>query len=148
MREYLIETDLIIAYFNRADRMHETSFTIFKQCLAGGYRIGILQSALLEYELALKAKGVDENTIKADLEDMATKIKVSRNLVYLVPLTISQQIKAIEIRNKYGFSYFDSLHVAAAIIHNAILITTDTEVLRYKEIPAKHPDQILTSSPQ
>ena len=144
MQEYLIEADLITAYFNRADKIHKTSYTIFKHCLDGRYKIGILQSALLEYELALKAKGVGEDTIKADLEDIATKIKASHGLIYLVPLTILQQIKAIEIRKKYGFSYFDSLHAAAAIINNTTLITVDTDLLKYKEIPTKHPNEIIS----
>jgi len=144
MQEYLVEADLIVAYFNRADKLHKTSYKIFEQCLLGKYRIGILQSALLEYELALKAKGIDEDIVKADLEDIAMKIAGSRGLIFLVPLTVSQQIKAIELRNKYRLSYFDSLHVAGAILRNTLLITSDSDILRYEEISTKHPNEIIS----
>jgi len=142
--EYLIETDLIVAYFNRADKLHKTSYRIFEECLQGTFKIGILQSALLEYELALKAMGVDESEIKDDLEDINLKIEESAGLIYLVPLTITQQIKAMELREKYNFSYFDSLHIAAAIIHNTPLITSDKEILTHKKtLPVIPPEKAL-----
>jgi len=144
MFEYLIEADLIVAYFNKADKLHEISYSIFERCLQGIFRIGILQSALLEYELSLKAKGVDEREIKLDLEDIELKINKSRNLIFLVPLTIPQQIKAIELREKYNFTYFDSLHVAAAIIHNTVLITSDSGILAHKKVlPVIPPEEAL-----
>ena len=144
MLEYFVEADLIIAYFNRADRLHKISYKIFERCLQGTFRIGILQSALLEYELSLKAKGVDEREIKRDLKDIELKIKKSKGLIFLIPLTISQQVKAIDLREKYGLSYFDSLHVAAAIIHNIVLITSDSDVLAHKKIfPVTLPEEVL-----
>ena len=144
MFEYLIEADLIVAYFNRADKLHKISYKVFELCLQGAFRIGVLQSALLEYELSLKAKGVDEEEIRLDLEDIELKIKKSRGLIFLVPLTISQQIKAIELRKKYDLSYFDSLHVAAAIIHNTVLITSDSDILAHEKIfPVTPPEKAL-----
>ena len=53
-----IELDLIIAFLNRADRLHSIAARVFED-IAGGRLVGVAipSSALLELELVLRSRG-------------------------------------------------------------------------------------------
>jgi len=50
-----------------------------------------------------------------------------------VPLTSETLILASKLRNKYGITYFDSLHAASALLYDRVIISIDKA---YRKIPS------------
>ncbi len=117
----IIELDMIIAFVNKLDKLHPIADNIFKMIHDGRLKnIAIPASAYIEYELILKSRGYDEETIRTDLEAFKALGEIKE-----VPLTLDILIEASKIREKYGLTYFDSLHVASAIHYDKEIISVD-----------------------
>ena len=57
-------------------------------------------------------------------------------------LTVNVVLKASEIREKYGLTYFDSLHGATAILSDGKIISSDKAFERVKELKAINPSKL------
>lgn len=84
-------------------------------------------SAYMEYELVLRSRGYSSEAILGDIE-------VFRRIENLgeVPLTARVIVEATRLRDKYGLTYFDSLHAASALHHDKTIISTGKA---YQKVP-------------
>lgn len=65
----VIELDVLIAFVNRADRLHGPACRIFELAARGTLKnLAIASSELVEYELVLRSKGYGEESIGEDLK--------------------------------------------------------------------------------
>jgi len=130
----IIELDMLIAFVNKYDKLHEISKKLFHKILSGEMSgVKVASSAYLEYELVLKSRGYDLNEIYNDLN----AFRHIKNLGE-APFTVEVVLKAIELRNTYKISYFDSLHAATALKYDKTIISTDYVYKEIKEL--KHID--------
>ena len=135
----VIELDMLIAFVNRADKLHGVAVRIFNEIVNG--RLGnvvVPTSAYMEYELVLKSKGYSEDTVSSDIE----AFRRIRNLGE-IPLTSEIIVKASELRRKYYITYFDSLHAASALSHDKTIISTDRVYREISELKAIDPREIF-----
>ncbi len=133
-----IELDMLIAYVNRADELHGVAVKIFNAIVNRKLKnIGVPSSAYLEYELVLKSKGYDDESISKD-------IQAFQNIKNLeeIPLSSNVIIEASRLRQKYKLTYFDSLHAASALLFDGKIISTDNAYKRILELEVIDPRDI------
>jgi len=82
--------------------------------------VKVAASAYLEYTLLLKSRGYSEDNIREDL----LLFKDFPNLNE-TPLTLEVLTKASELREMCNLSFFDSLHVATALLFDGIIASID-----------------------
>lgn len=117
----VVELDMMIALVNSSDLLHEAADRLFRAVREGRLKsVRIAVSALLEYELLLRSRGVAEAEIRGDLRAFA----MIRNLGEQ-PLTTEAVTLASELRERHGLTYFDSLHCASAILFDGKIISVD-----------------------
>lgn len=117
----VVELDMLIALANSSDALHADADRLFRAVREGRLKgIRVAASALLEYELLLRSKGVSEADIRGDLSAFAR----IRNLGEQ-PLTAETVALASELRERYGLTYFDSLHCASAILYDGKIMSVD-----------------------
>ena len=117
----VIELDMLIAFVNRLDKLHKIADNLFKRIVSGEIRdIKVATSAYLEYEIILRSKGYKEIEIRKDLNAFRGIPNLGES-----PLTLNVILKASEIREKYGLTYFDSLHGATAMLYDGKIISSD-----------------------
>jgi len=134
----IIELDMLIAYVNRADELHSVAVKIFNAVVNHKLKnIGVPASAYLEYELVLKSKGYDDESISKD-------IQAFQNIKNLeeIPLSSNVIIEASRLRQKYKLTYFDSLHAASALLFDGKIISTDNAYKRILELEVIDPRDI------
>jgi len=138
----IIELDLLIAFINRTDKLHDIATNIFKMIIDGALEnVAVPVSAYLEYELILKSRGYSEDFIRTDLE----AFKNLENLG-IIPLTLDIIIRASRLRREYGLSYFDSLHAASALYHDGKIISRDEAYDRVVGLERIDPKTIIEDS--
>ncbi len=124
----ILELDMMIAFVNSADTLHKLASEVFDKVVRGELENAAIPcSAYMEYELALRSRGYDEEEIRLDLESFRSM----RNLGE-VPLTPEILLEASRLRSRYRLSYFDSLHAASALAHDKVIISVDKA---YQKIP-------------
>ena len=124
----VIELDMMIAMVNRADPLHSVAAKLFEEVAKG--RLGgaaVPASAYMEYELVLRSKGYNTEAILGDIEAFRRIENLGE-----VPLTARVIVEAARLRDKYGLTYFDSLHAASALHHDKTIISTDKA---YQKVP-------------
>ena len=118
----LIETDLLKAYLDPRDDLHEASVTAF-ELLKGPGEYAVSSASLLELDLILKSAGFtgdERNQVFKTLKMRLLKAKI----VAMRPETISH---AIILQEKYKQShfYFDSLDLGLAMSHDGSIVSSD-----------------------
>jgi predicted nucleic acid-binding protein len=137
----IIELDMLIAFVNKLDRLHEVSKRLFHKILLGEIdKVKVALSAYLEYELVLKLRGYNLTEIHNDLN----AFKHIKNLGE-ASLSVKVILKAIELRNTYKISYFDSLHAATALEYDKTIISTDHIYKEIKELKHINPEAFLNN---
>jgi len=137
----IIELDMLIAFVNKVDELHNIAVGIFNKIINGKLsNVVVPTSAYMEYELVLKSRGYSEDTISSDI-DAFRRIK---NLGE-IPLTSKVIIKASELRKRYGITYFDSLHAASAFFHDKMIISTDKVYRKIPELKVIDPREVSNS---
>ncbi|MFA4855940.1 MAG: PIN domain-containing protein [archaeon] len=111
-----VDLDLIYAKIKKDDRLQETSRNILKS----KERQYTSVITLLELELVLKREISDYLSKESSLLFIENfpKIKI---------VGFSQKIfeKSLELRKKYDFGAFDSIHAATALLFDKRIATTD-----------------------
>lgn len=132
----VIELDMLIGLVNPHDRLHSLAEKLFKEVSAGKIKITVASSALLEYELLLRSRGYSEKEIRLDIEAF-------KNMLSEIPINSDVMVKASELREKFGLTYFDSLHAASAINVDGVIVSTDREYEGIEDLDAIKPDEFL-----
>jgi predicted nucleic acid-binding protein len=118
----LIELDMLIAFVSEADPLHDDADRLFRQIRDRHLtRIRVATSALLEYELLLKSRGVNDAQIAEDLLAYSTYPNPAEE-----PLDSNKLILGQQLRDQHRLAYFDSLHCAAALLFDRTIIGTDS----------------------
>ena len=134
----VIELDMLIAFVNILDQLHKVADELFYRATSGEIRdLKIASSAYLEYEFILKSKGYKESEIRVDLAAFKEMPNIGE-----AQLTVNVVLKASEIREKYGLTYFDSLHGATAILSDGKIISSDKAFEKVKELKAINPSKL------
>ena len=135
----VIELDMLIALVNISDELHRVADLLFKMIVEGKLRgVRIATSALLEYELVLRSRGYQEREVRKDIEAFSR----IRNLGEQ-PLTAETVILASRMREKYGLSYFDSLHCASAVLYDGKLLSVDEAYDSVPEVARVDPRSLV-----
>ena len=133
----VIELDMLVALVNPRDRLHELADRLFSKIAAGKVKAAVASSALLEYELLLRSRGYPEHEIRRD-------ISAFRSLLPDVPITSEVIVRASEVRERYGLTYFDSLHAASAMTADGVIVSTDRDYERVENLKAVRPEDFLS----
>jgi len=130
-----VELDMLIALVNPEDKLHEHADRFFEKVARGELRdVRVATSALLEYELTLKSRGYPERDIRED-------IVAFKNLLKECPITSEVIVKASELREKYGLTYFDSLHAATAVLADGVIVSSDKDYEKVRGLKAIKPEE-------
>ncbi len=131
----VIELDMLIAFINPQDKLHEVAVKVFSKVVKGKLRgFSVASSAYLEYELILRSRGYPEEDIRLEVE----AFRRLRNLGE-VPLTSSVLIEASRLREQFKLTYFDSLHAASALLHDGKIASIDAAYSRIPELEVIDP---------
>ena len=135
----VIELDMLIAFVNRADKLHNIALKLFEKIVSGELNnVAVPASAYMEYELVLRSRGYSSDTISSDIDAFRSVKNLGE-----IPLTSEIIVKAAKLRRRCCITYFDSLHAASALSHDKTIISTDRV---YKEMPklkAINPREVL-----
>jgi predicted nucleic acid-binding protein len=119
---------MMIALVNRADALHGVAVKLFEEVARGKLGGAVIPaSAYMEYELVLRSRGYNSEAILGDIEAFRRIENLGE-----VPLTARVIVEAARLRDKYGLTYFDSLHAASALYHDKTIISTDNA---YQKVP-------------
>jgi predicted nucleic acid-binding protein len=135
----IIELDLLIAFVNASDKRHEVADKVFREIMNGKIKNAkVASSAYLEYELVHRSLGYP-------LKDTKREILSFRNFPSLgeESLTSKVIVKAMQLRETIGMTYFDSLHASTALLTDREIISTDSvydKVDSLTRIEPKHLD--------
>jgi predicted nucleic acid-binding protein len=120
-----IDTNIFVyAFLDTDDKpgniKHQKSVNLLKKIIAETIPI-ISTQVLTEYYSALVKNKIKDDIIQRSAKELT-------NCVDIVPLTKDTVIESYAIKNKYGFSHWDSLIVAAALnSHCTVLYTEDMQ---------------------
>lgn len=133
----MIETDTLVALINKHDPNHEAVL----QCLEQVGRLKLSPYTLLELDLIIRSG-------RLQLADYAKFYEyLGEALAYynVAPTTVRPDHfpQARQLRDKYGLTYFDSLHASAAILENEPLISTDKAYTAVEELKHIDPREAL-----
>ncbi len=121
------------------DKYHNTAKRIFELIDSNELKgISIPSSAFLEYELVLKSQNIDSTDILKDILHFQSLNNISE-----IPLDSNMVVMAIKLREKYGLTYFDSLHCATALSSDGICIGTDQDFKQISALRVINPKQIV-----
>ena len=119
----LLENDVIFAYMNEEDPNHRLAARVFDGLRSGRVSVEISGITLLEMELIYRSRGRESELLRT----MAALLSLPN--VKFIPLTPEIVITSVRLREKFGLSFFDSHHAAAALYLDGRIISFD-RVLR------------------
>lgn len=112
MKKYLLDTNSIIYAFNLG-----LQFPKYEYCISVISEIELLSYKMLTDE--------DEENLKNALRCFQS-----------ISLTDNIKTKTIEIRKSSNLKLPDCIIIASALIENAVLVTSDKQLLKYEEVEA------------
>jgi len=117
----VIELDMLFGYTNKKDRLHRVASRIFASISEGKLEDAyVASSAYIEYELFSKSMGVPAIQIVRELQSFQFFPNLQEHA-----LSLSIILNASILRNRYGLSYFDSLHASTALVNDGNIISVD-----------------------
>jgi len=116
----LLDTVVLIGAIRENDRHHKKAFEHLKSLERQD--VYLPSTALLEFDLELKAHGYTIEERIATFEDLAALIPPEK----VLPLTPTSLREACRLESE--MSYFDAMIVALAREHDAAVVTTDREI--------------------
>ncbi len=116
----LLDTVVLIGAIRKRDRLHEKALEHLKSIEKQDAFIP--SSALLEFDLELKAHEYSSEERITTLEDMAAVIPGNK----ILPITTTSLIEAAKLEGE--LSYFDALIVALSRELDAAVVTTDAAI--------------------
>jgi len=145
-----METDVLYAYLNKADKSHDIAVGIFRKIGEGEVKSvpKISALSLIELEVLLKSGIVKirgrtptDNEISEYLGELCEGLTI-----YAIPIDPVQceTVKlSAEIRAKYKLSYYDSHYAAQAQLHDKLIISSDSAYDKVPEIKRIEPKSLI-----
>ena len=135
----VLETDFIKALIDPKDRLHSYSLRALQRLKSPDWVVA--SSAFLELDLLLKDSRISLDERHEIFESLKAEIPADKILT-LVHESIS---KAIELQRRYRVIrafYFDSIHLALAILHDGAIASSDHTFDQVKEVKRIPLDQL------
>lgn len=121
--KFLIETDLLFG-LRPSDKLHEKILSFFAQREPKRKNIYLSSASLLEVPLVLYGKGISNSIIQETISTM--KLALQRLTSYYIhDIQFEDIMLAMSLRETYGSSFFDAIHISIAVNNNLILVTSD-----------------------
>ena len=134
--KFIADLRLLMAYAFKEDPHHQNAEAFFNSAEKEKAEIFVVTPIILEAEAVWLAQRVDVPLTEwlSFISDIITnpvlnKIEIDSNIYE----------NHVKLYKKFGgnLTYFDSFHAAAAIATGNPLVTTDSKLLKAKEIPTK-----------
>ena len=135
----VIETDLLKAYLDPDDRLHEASLKAFDSLTrTNGYALS--SASLIELDLLLKSAGFSADEREAVFHTLTIRL-FRANIIAISPRALTN---AVVLQGKYRIPrfYFDSLHLGLAMCHDGKIISSDQEFDRVEEVERIDPAEL------
>ena len=120
----VLEADFLKGMIDPQDHLHQASLNALKKTREQKWVISA--AAFLELDLLLKQSRIGFDERFEVFQALETEIRADR-IVGVIPAVMSQ---AIQLQNEYPDKkdfYFDSIHLAAAILHDGIIVSSDRD---------------------
>jgi predicted nucleic acid-binding protein len=127
----VLETDFIKALVDPKDVLHRHALRALEELKKPGWRVA--SSAFLELDLLLKNSGIDFDARHEIFESIKVEIPKDKILI-LIHETLSL---AIDFQSRYRSMkdfYFDSIHLATATLHDAVIASSDHAFDQVREV--------------
>ncbi|ABM81266.1 type II toxin-antitoxin system VapC family toxin [Hyperthermus butylicus] len=122
----IIDTVYLVAYLNPDDPLHEEAARLIES-LNPGRRVS--QAALIELDLLMKSRGFTPSERRDTWQLLAAIL----NEETVEPLLPADFALAVELAEKEGIDYFDSLIAAQCINRKAKPVTNDPDIIKAVE---------------
>jgi len=132
----LIETDIILALISITDRHHNDAVKIIKKVKP----LKLSPYTIIELDLLI-ISGKIEVKMPVFYENLMETLRYYN--VEIVKPSPKHLVKGWKLREKYGLTYFDSLHASTAIIENEPLISYDKSYQNIEELRYITPQEAL-----
>jgi len=134
----LIETDILIAAMDKEDPHHQEARSV----ISTSRPILLSPYSLLELDLLIRSGKIEIEDIYAFWNELNEMLR--HHNVKIIPPKPSYHAEAHNIREKYGLSYFDSLHAAVAKIEKIPIVSYDRKAYTPVEgLKYIHPENIV-----
>jgi predicted nucleic acid-binding protein len=143
----VVELDLLLAFLASEDRHHKVASNYFSRVTSGSLtKPTISPFALQELELGVRAGRIlpygkpargDIDSARRFFGEVCEALEIHD--IRVQPLSCVGFKTAAEFRHKYGLTYYDSLHASSAFSNDKIIVSTDKDYDRVKEIRREDP---------
>lgn len=129
----------MIGLVSKEDELHEVAKKIFEKINSKNLNdIFIPSSVFIEYELLLKSNKITSKKIVEDIVNFKELGAIKE-----IPLNSSILILALNLRNKFNLTYFDSLHCSSALFKDKIIVGTDSDFEKIPDLTIINPKEFL-----
>ncbi|MGC9149205.1 MAG: type II toxin-antitoxin system VapC family toxin [Sulfolobales archaeon] len=132
----VIETDIILTLISSRDKRHREAVEIIRSIKT----LKMSPYALIKLDLLILF-----NRLEVKLSEFyeAFSKMLSYYDIEIIKPNPKHLTKGWELREKYGLTYFDSLHASVALIENETLISYDKRYLGLRELKYLTPQEAL-----
>ncbi len=140
---YLIETDLLYTLASPGTARHGTSYGLFQAAAQGRIELQVSSLSFLEFLVSVNS-GKVKLSVPADVffERLARRIREFG--IKEAPVLLEDTAESIQLREKYGLTFFDAYYAAQAKRLQAYLLSYDKDYRRVQEIRCVNPDRALS----
>ena len=128
----VLEADFLKGLIDPSDNLHEAAAKALPNLRQEGWLVA--SSALLELDLLLKSEGISEEERIEVFEALEANV-TNEMFILLTPHICAE---AVSLQSQYGARirdfYFDSLHVAAALSVDGVIVSSDAYFDKIKEV--------------
>ncbi len=132
----VIETDIILALVSSRDKHHREAVEIIRSIKS----LKISPYALVELDFLILSGKLE---VKIPVFYEAFSKMLSYYDIEIIKPNPKHLTKGWELREKYGLTYFDSLHASVALIENETLISYDKRYIGLRELNYLTPQEAL-----
>ncbi len=135
----LVETDLLKAYLDPEDDLHEASVKAL-ELLRGRGDYALSSASLVELDLLLKSRGF----LKEERKDVFQTLSMRLLKADIIAVRPEVLVNSIVLQGKYRqpHFFFDSLHLGLAMSHDARIVSSDKAFDNVEEVERIDPSEL------
>src|SRR3989304_9436915 len=127
----VLEADFLKGIIDPNDRLHQAALTALKRVRAQKWVVS--SSAFIELDMVLKQSAISLSERLEVFEALKNEITPDQ----VVSLTPAVMVQAIQLQHKYRDIrdfYFDSVHLATAILQDGVIASSDRAFAQITEV--------------